>query len=126
VKDELRVLITTRLFPSAADPLAAAFNRQQFAALSRLCNVQLLAVIPWFPGVGLLSRWTAAGRLTGAPARERIDGLEVEHPRVFYLPRSATPWPRPCTPPRSPWLRECRATSTWCWARGPSPTAWPP
>jgi teichuronic acid biosynthesis glycosyltransferase TuaC len=85
--DELRVLIATRLFPSAADPLAAAFNRQQFAALARLCKVQLLGVIPWFPGAGLFSRWSAAGRLTSAPARERIDGLEVEHPRVLYLPR---------------------------------------
>src|SRR5439155_26063779 len=29
----------------------------------------------------------AAGRLTTVPARERIEDLEVEHPRVLYLPR---------------------------------------
>jgi teichuronic acid biosynthesis glycosyltransferase TuaC len=85
--DELRVLIATRLFPSAADPLAAAFNRQQFAALARLCQVHVLGVIPWFPGAGLFARWSAAGRLTTVPARERIEDLEVEHPRVLYLPR---------------------------------------
>jgi glycosyltransferase involved in cell wall biosynthesis len=109
MKDELRVLITTRLFPSAAQPLAAAFNRQQFAALARLCNVQLLAVIPWFPGAGLFSRWSAAGRLTGAPARECIDGLEVEHPRVFYLPRFGHALaPALYTASLLPWLKEYR------------------
>jgi glycosyltransferase involved in cell wall biosynthesis len=85
--DDLRVLVATRLYPSAADPLAAAFNRQQFTALARLCQVQILAVIPWFPGARLFSRWSAAGRLTEVPARERIDDLEVEHPRVLYVPR---------------------------------------
>jgi glycosyltransferase involved in cell wall biosynthesis len=85
--EALKVLVTTRLFPNAADPLAAAFNRQQFTALSRLCSVELLAVIPWFPGARLFSRWSAAGRLLDVPAHEQIGELPVHHPRVFYLPR---------------------------------------
>jgi len=87
MSDALRVLVVTRLYPNAIDPLAAAFNRQQFEALSRLCTVDVLAVIPWFPGARLFSRWSAAGRLSGVPARERIGPLDVHHPRVFYLPR---------------------------------------
>jgi teichuronic acid biosynthesis glycosyltransferase TuaC len=87
MSDDLRVLVVTRLFPNAVDPLAAAFNRQQFQELSRLCSVEVLAVIPWFPGARLFSRWSAAGRLGDVPARERIGGLEVHHPRVFYVPR---------------------------------------
>jgi teichuronic acid biosynthesis glycosyltransferase TuaC len=107
--DPLRVLVTTRLFPSAADPLAAAFNRQQFAALGRLCDVQVLGVVPWFPGAGLFKRWSAAGRLTSVPARERIDGLDVEHPRVFYLPRVGHALaPALYTASLLPWLRERR------------------
>jgi teichuronic acid biosynthesis glycosyltransferase TuaC len=85
--DTLRALVITRLFPNAADPFAAAFNRQQFAALGRLCAVDLLAVIPWFPGAKLFSRWSAAGRLAQVPPHEWMDGLFVRHPRVFYLPR---------------------------------------
>jgi glycosyltransferase involved in cell wall biosynthesis len=83
----MRVLVVTRLYPNAADPFAAAFNRQQFSALARLCHVELLAVIPWFPGARLFARWSAAGRLTGVPSGEKIGDLWVEHPRVFYLPR---------------------------------------
>lgn len=83
----LRVLVVTRLFPNAAQPNAASFNRQQLSALGRRCDLDLLAVIPWFPGAGLMRRWSAAGRLVSVPPAERIDGLDVRHPRVLYLPR---------------------------------------
>jgi glycosyltransferase involved in cell wall biosynthesis len=106
--DELRVLIATRLYPSAADPLAAAFNRQQFTALARLCKVRLLGVIPWFPGARLFARWSAAGRLTGAPPHEEIDGLEVAHPRVLYLPRVGHALaPTLYAASLLPWLGDC-------------------
>ncbi len=83
----LRVLVVTRLFPNAALPHAAAFNRQQLVALARLCDVELLAVIPWFPGARLFSSWSAAGRLSRVPRTERLDGLLVRHPRVLYVPK---------------------------------------
>jgi glycosyltransferase involved in cell wall biosynthesis len=85
--DPLRVLVVTRLYPNAVEPLAAAFNRQQFAALARICSVELLAVIPWFPGARVFARWSAAGRLLDVPAREQIGEQVVQHPRVLYLPR---------------------------------------
>ena len=77
----------TKIFPNAAEPLSAPFNRQQIAALGRRCAVEVLAPIPWFPGAGFLSRWSGAGKLTGVPKTETIDGLEVAHPRTPYLPR---------------------------------------
>jgi teichuronic acid biosynthesis glycosyltransferase TuaC len=83
----LRVLAITRIFPNAAEPQSAPFNRQQLAALGQLCRVEVLATLPWFPGVGLASRWSAAGRLVQVPRREQIAGLSVEHPRAFYVPR---------------------------------------
>jgi len=46
-----------------------------------------MGVVPWFPGARLFARWSAAGRLVGVPAHERLGGLEVHHPRVFYVPR---------------------------------------
>src|SRR5689334_9676108 len=82
-----RVLIMTRLFPNAVCPYAALFNRQQFTALARFCDVHTLAVIPWFPGANLFARWSEAGRLGDVPARERIGSLMVAHPRAVYVPR---------------------------------------
>jgi glycosyltransferase involved in cell wall biosynthesis len=83
----MRVLVMTKIFPNAAEPLSAPFNRQQIAALGRRCDVEVLAPIPWFPGARLFSRWSAAGRLGDVPRTDRIDGLEVTHPRTPYLPR---------------------------------------
>ncbi len=83
----MRVLIVTREFPNAKDPFFSSFNRQQFAALGKQCEVDVLASIPWFPGARWFARWSAAGRLVGVPRQERIDGLPVAHPRYVHLPR---------------------------------------
>ncbi len=83
----MRILVVTRQFPSSADPSFSPFNRQQFGALGRRCEVEVLGTIPWFPGARLFARWSLAGRLTGVPHQERIEGLPVTHPRYIHLPR---------------------------------------
>jgi glycosyltransferase involved in cell wall biosynthesis len=87
--DPLRVLAITKIFPNAAEPLSAPFNRQQFAALREHCDLEVMATIPWFPGAGLLSRWSSAGKLASVPRREHIAGLEVTHPRTLFFPKLA-------------------------------------
>ncbi len=85
----MRVLAITKIFPNAAEPLSAPFNRQQFAALSRLCELEVLATIPWFPGASLLARWSSAGKVAKLPRRETIEGISVRHPRTLFVPRAA-------------------------------------
>jgi teichuronic acid biosynthesis glycosyltransferase TuaC len=87
----LRVLAITKIFPNAAEPLSAPFNRQQLAALAARPDVDLavMATIPWYPGAGLLARWSSAGRLAQVPARETIAGIDVRHPRTLFVPRMA-------------------------------------
>ena len=85
----MRVLAVTKIFPNAAEPLSAPFNRQQFAALGALCQLDVLATIPWYPGSAALARWSSAGRLAAVPRHEIIDGLAVAHPRTLFLPRIA-------------------------------------
>lgn len=86
----MRVLVLTKIFPNRVEPHSSAFNRQQFAALSRFCDVEVLATIPWFPAASGFSRWSRAGRLGEVPSFERIDGLSVHHPRFAYLPKIGT------------------------------------
>lgn len=83
----MRVLAVTQIFPNAAEPLSAPFNRQQLAALGQLCQLEVIAALPWFPGGQLIARWSPAGRRGRVPRREQIDGLAVTHPRALYLPR---------------------------------------
>lgn len=76
VSSRLRVLVVTNLFPSNADPGFAPFNRQQFAELGRLAEVEVYGVVPW-----RLARYYGVGRIEDAALEERIDGLRVVHPR---------------------------------------------
>jgi teichuronic acid biosynthesis glycosyltransferase TuaC len=85
----MRVLAITKIFPNQAEPLSAPFNRQQFAALARRCELEVAATIPWFPGAGLIARWSSAGRLARVPRREHIAGISVTHPRTLFVPRLA-------------------------------------
>ncbi|HZO17175.1 MAG TPA: glycosyltransferase [Polyangiaceae bacterium] len=77
----MRVLVVTKIFPNAAEPSMAPYNRLQLGALAKLCDVEVLALVPWFPGRGR----------RGVPARERIDALDVLHPRVLYAPGPGRP-----------------------------------
>ena len=83
----MKVLILTKIFPNGLDPLSSPFNRQQFAALGDLCEVDVLATIPWFPGAFACRRWSSAARLSQVPRSESIDGLRVQHPRFMFLPK---------------------------------------
>jgi len=83
----MRVLIVTKIFPNQVEPLSSPFNRKQFAALGRFCDVEVLATIPWFPGAAAVRRWAGGARLSAVPERETIDGLRVRHPRFMFLPR---------------------------------------
>jgi teichuronic acid biosynthesis glycosyltransferase TuaC len=83
----MRVVIMTKIFPNAVEPLSSPFNRRQFSALAKLCDLEVLATIPWFPGAKVFRRWSHAGRLTKVPARDSIDGVAVRHPRYVLLPK---------------------------------------
>lgn len=82
----MRVLVLSQIFPNAEEPLSSPFNRQQLTALSALCDVEIIAPVPWFPGARLLGRRLRAGRLTTVIPHERLQGLEVRHPRALYVP----------------------------------------
>ena len=83
----MRVLIVTKIFPNCVEPLSSPFNRQQFKALSELCDLDVMATIPWFPGATAFKKWSAAGRLSGVPQRETVDGIDVLHPRTLFVPK---------------------------------------
>lgn len=82
----MRVLVITNLFPNAQHPRVASFNRQQFAALGRQAEVEVLATMPWYPGQRLLGRFASHSVALDVPPTEEIDGLVVHHPKTLHLP----------------------------------------
>jgi teichuronic acid biosynthesis glycosyltransferase TuaC len=83
----MRVLTITHLFPNAERPLLGPYNLQQVAALGDLCDVDVVAPIPWFPGARFLARWSASGRTGSVPGEDERHGLRIRHPRTVYVPR---------------------------------------
>jgi glycosyltransferase involved in cell wall biosynthesis len=83
----MRVLAITKIFPNSLEPLSAAFNRQQFAELAKLCELEVLEAIPWVPGAGVTNVPARAARLASLPAREVVAGIETTYMRQLYLPR---------------------------------------
>ncbi len=87
----MRVLIITNLFPNAAHPRVASFNRQQFAALGKTCEVEVLATQPWYPAQRFLGRFATHKVASALPREECIDGLHVRHPRTLHIPKFGIP-----------------------------------
>ena len=87
----MRVLVITNLFPNAQHPRVASFNRQQFAALGKECEVEVLATLPWYPGQRLLSPFATHKVALDVPRTEHIDGLKVHHPKTLHLPKVGKP-----------------------------------
>ena len=61
----MRLLFVSNLFPNAAEPVRGMFNAQQVAALSKLCEVTVVAPT------------------NQTMPDENRDGVRVIHPRYF-------------------------------------------
>jgi teichuronic acid biosynthesis glycosyltransferase TuaC len=83
----LRVLVVTKLFPNRVRPSFSVFNRLQMVALSRFCDVDIRATVPWFPAAGAFAKWSEAGQFVDVPGEEIIDELKVLHPRFIAIPK---------------------------------------
>ena len=70
----LKLLAITNLFPNNQEPTRGIFNKQQFSELEKLCNLKVIAPLPWFIKIGV-------------PRKEIIEGIETYHPRYAMTPR---------------------------------------
>lgn len=71
----MKILLVTNLFPNVKEPTRGVYNKQQFAELAKSCELKVLAPIPWH-------------KLSKVPNKEKIDGIEVYHPRYFMIPKA--------------------------------------
>ncbi len=87
----MRVLCVTRIFPNRVEPSFGPYNQKQLAALATLgWDVTVINPIPWFPFASALGSRTRASISSGVPAKDRIAGLPVLHPRFVHVPRVTT------------------------------------
>ena len=77
----MKVLFISNLFPNSCDTERGIFNAYQIQNLAKLCDVKVVAPIAWFP---IRGHYAPQGQV---PVREMIDGIDIHHPRHFYLPK---------------------------------------
>ena len=72
----IELLVLSQLFPSAATPTAAAFNRQQFEHLSRRASLRLAVPVNWID-------WLKNGK----QGRRSVSSLRARYFPYFYTPK---------------------------------------
>jgi len=80
-----RVLTFTSLFPNPEQPLHGLFVRERIRALARVCDLRVVAPVPWVPPLPVLPARYAAYRRVAAD--ERDGDTLVRHPRFLVVPK---------------------------------------
>ena len=82
---QLRVLTFTSLFPNTREPLHGVFVGQRIRALSKLCDLQVVAPVPWTPPTRIFGdRYFGYSQIQ---REEFHQDLMVRHPRFFIFPK---------------------------------------
>jgi teichuronic acid biosynthesis glycosyltransferase TuaC len=81
----LRVLTFTSLFPNEQQSLHGVFVGARIKALAGLCDLRVVAPVPWAPPIRLLGeRYYRYSRI---PREEFHEGLPLKHPRFLVFPK---------------------------------------
>jgi teichuronic acid biosynthesis glycosyltransferase TuaC len=83
----MNVLSFTTLWPNPVQPLHGLFVRERLNALVKLCDIQVVAPIPWFVPLKMLS--AQYYQYTQVPHTEQHGAIKVFHPRFVVLPKLA-------------------------------------
>ncbi|MFP5287000.1 MAG: glycosyltransferase family 4 protein [Thermoanaerobaculia bacterium] len=87
MRDLIRTITFTTLYPSSARPRHGIFVEQRLRHLLRSGEVESRVVAPsaWFPsGNPRFGEWSVFGRV---PAREERHGIPILHPRYLLVPK---------------------------------------
>lgn len=81
----MKVLLITNLFPNCQEQNRGIFVKQQASELSKLCDLKVIAPVPWFPfKFKVFPKWSINAFI---PYYETLDNIPVYHPRWFITPK---------------------------------------
>lgn len=86
----MKVLVFTNLFPNSVYPNHGIFTQHRMGSSHGQdgCEIRVVAPVPYCPPWPALGEWYAKSRI---PAFERIDGIDVYHPRYPLIPKISMP-----------------------------------
>jgi glycosyltransferase involved in cell wall biosynthesis len=84
----MKVLVVSSMFPNNKQPTFGIFVKNRMQALSRHADLSIVAPIPYCPLVEYMDRYAYR---TGVVSYEKIDSLDIFHPRHFSFPMILKP-----------------------------------
>lgn len=81
--NNLRILTFTTLFPNHRFPLHGLFVKARMEEVARLCELEVVAPVPWFPAFRFIKSYYPYSQIQ---REEWMENLHVSHPRFFLLP----------------------------------------
>lgn len=79
----MNVLVLSRNYPNREMPLLGPWVEQLVRHLAALCDVRVIAPVPYCPPLPAFVKYTRFRRI---PQREQISGVDVRHPRFLVGP----------------------------------------
>ena len=80
----MRILVVTTFFPNSVNPHRAVFVKNLVNAMHKNAEMSVVAPVPYAPPFPKRARWMALRRI---PLREKINEIDIEHPRFIVLPK---------------------------------------
>ncbi|PIE33102.1 hypothetical protein CSA56_13030 [candidate division KSB3 bacterium] len=82
----MKILSFTTLWPNPMQPFYGLFNRERIRTLAKLCDLRVVAPVPWFMSVKWLGRYYYQNYCQ-LPGYEKSEDLEVFHPQYLVIPK---------------------------------------
>ena len=78
-----KLIIISNLYPNSAEPTKGVFTKQIAEHLIEKYDIKVIAPLPWSPS------WAKRilSSAVDVPSFEKIDGIDVYHPRYFVIPK---------------------------------------
>lgn len=80
----MHILVITTFYPNVQEPNRAVFIKSLVKALSHYDDISVIAPVPYSIPIGLLAGAKTLARISN---REVMDGVEIYHPRLPYIPK---------------------------------------
>jgi glycosyltransferase involved in cell wall biosynthesis len=82
----IKVICLSEMYPSSVNPYIGSFvHRQNRAFIEKGIEIKVVSPVSWFPfPFSMIKKWK---RLTRTPGVELLDGIEIYHPRRYFIPK---------------------------------------
>ncbi|MFC1668288.1 glycosyltransferase family 4 protein [Chlamydiota bacterium] len=83
MNDTINVLVISTIFPNKNSINFGVFVKNRIKALSKLCTVEVISPVPYFPFIKYFGKYRERLKL---PFKDTVDGIKVSYPRFFSFP----------------------------------------